>query len=359
MGARHRRYRSGGVTFAIKGLIEGFYDRTWTWDERRRLADFVANRNFDTYVYAPKSDRYQNTDWRTPYPADQRRALHAFGEHCHALGMAFWIGLRPLRISYVDAADASPLVDKLRDYLALGADRLMLLADDIPLRLDEHGASRFDSLADAHVWLVETALAGGGLVPEQLAFCPTEYHGRGSAYLETLGASLPPGVDICWTGLDVCSPTIGSADADAVAALLRRPPLIWDNYPVNDATMLGELHLGPIRGRDADLADRVRGILVNPALEPEATLIPLAAWAEYFRDPWAYDADAAWRRALLQVAGDEADADALATLAAGLDRSVIEQGWEQPSAPALEAARARLRHARNPRLAEDLAPLLG
>ena len=346
------------MSFGIKGLIEGFYDRTWTWEERRRVAAFVASRGFDTYIYAPKSDRNQNTDWRTAYSEDQRRELRAFGEYCHALGMAFWIGLRPLSISYADPADATLVVDKLHDYRALGADRVMLLADDIPLQLDESGARRFDSLADAHAWLVDLALSGAGMRPDEVAFCPTEYHGRGSSYLATLGAAVPPGVDICWTGLEVCSPTISSADADAIATLLRRKPLIWDNYPVNDAVMLGELHIGPIRGRDSDLDDHVRGVLVNPALEPEATLVPLATWAEYLRDPASYDADGAWRRAVLEVTGDEADADAVAVLAAALDRSVIEQGWERPSVSALEAARLRLRHARNPRLASDLNPFL-
>jgi hyaluronoglucosaminidase len=342
----------------MRGLIEGFYDRVWTWDERRRVATFVGTHGFDTYVYAPKSDRNQNSDWRTPYPEDQRRELRAFGDLCRSLGMAFWIGLRPLRISYVDPADAALVVDKLRDYAALGADRLMLLADDIPLQLDDGGASRFDSLADAHIWLVDLALSGAGMSPERVAFCPTEYHGPGSSYLATLGKGLPAGVDICWTGLEVCSPTISAADADAVARLLEREPLIWDNYPVNDAAMLGELHLGPIRGRDPGLDDHVRGILVNPALEPEATLIPLATWAEYLRDPLNYDADAAWRRALREVAGDAAGADALATLAAALDRSVIEQGWERPNPASLATARSRLRRATNRRLAADLAPFL-
>ena len=358
MAAGHRRHRLRGVSFGVKGLIEGFYDRTWSWDERRRVAEFVGSHGFDTYVYAPKSDRNQNGQWRTPYPEEQRRELRTFGEHCHSLGMAFWIGLRPLGISYADPADATLVVDKLCDYRALGADRVMVLADDIPLELDEPGAMRFDSLADAHAWLVELALSGAGLAPAEVAFCPTEYHGRGSSYLATLGAALPRDVDICWTGLDVCSPTILSADADAVAGRLQRKPLIWDNYPVNDAVMRGQLHLGPIRGRDGDLDDHVRGVLVNPALEPEATLIPLATWAEYLRDPASYDADAAWRRALLEVAGDEADGDATAVLAAAVDRSVIEQGWERPSASVLERARVRLRHARNRRLAEDLNPFI-
>jgi hyaluronoglucosaminidase len=344
------------VTFAIRGLIEGFYDRLWSWEERRRVAEFVGRRGFDTYVYAPKSDRLQNSGWRTPYPDDQRRQLAGFGETCRSRGMALWIGLRPVGISYVDPDDATLLVDKLRDYVELGADRVVILADDIPFELDARGAHRFETLADAHNWLVELALASLELRPEQVVFVPTEYHGSGSEYLATIGHQLPASVDICWTGLEICSPTIGTSEADAIAQLLQRQPLIWDNYPVNDAGMRGELHLGPIRGRPGDLADHVRGVLVNPAIGPEATLVPLATWAEYVCDPQSYDADAAWRRALTDVAGE--DAAALAILAAGLDRSVIEQAWERPTPAELSAARARLRDGDNRRLAADLAPFL-
>lgn len=342
------------MSVAIRGLIEGFYDRSWTWAERRRVTDFLAPRGFDTYVYAPKSDPLQNGLWRTPYPDEDRRALHDFGERCRSLGIAFWPGLRPVGISYADGEDAALLVAKLRDYLQLGADRLVLLADDIPFELDERGASRFETLADAHVWLVETVLARLGIGAEQLVFVPTEYHGFGSAYLSSLGDGLPPGVDMCWTGPDICSSTISSADVGGVAPLLKRPPLLWDNYPVNDAVMLGELHLGPIRGRDGDLGERVRGILVNPALEPEATLIPLSTWGEYLCAPETYDPDAAWRRALDAVAGDSAGD--VAVIAAAIDRSVIHQAWHPPSLRALVGAVARLAVMENRRLAADLAP---
>ena len=344
------------MSLAVRGLIEGFYDRTWTPEERGRVAAFIAAHGFDTYAYAPKSDRLQNSDWRTPYPTEERRHLADFAALCHSLGMACWIGLRPLRIAYTDPADAALLVDKLRAHLELGADRLVLLADDIPFELDEGSAGRFGTLADAHAWLVNTALDRLSLPPERLVFVPTEYHGPGSDYVATLGGALPPAVDICWTGPKICSPTITSGEADGIARLLRRPPLVWDNYPVNDAGMVGELHIGPIRGRDADLAERVRGFLVNPALQPEATLIPLATWGEYLGNPHQYDPDAAWRRALLAVAGEAADD--VAILAAACDRSVIEQGWEAPSTVALRAARAGLRVMSNRRLAADLAPFL-
>ncbi|HEX7197120.1 MAG TPA: beta-N-acetylglucosaminidase domain-containing protein [Candidatus Limnocylindria bacterium] len=344
------------MSFAIRGLLEGFYDRLWTWAERERVADHAAELGFDTYVYAPKEDRLQNAGWRQPYPPDQVERLTAFAERCRGLGLAPWFGMRPVGFSYADAADAGRLADKLSAAVEMGAERILLLADDIPPTLEEGTAGRFARLEDAHAWLVEHALGvlDGG-VP--LAFCPTDYAGGGSPYLERLGALLPPEVDLCWTGAEVCSSRITASEAVEIGRVLRRPPLIWDNYPVNDAGMTRELHIGPIRDRDPELAGVTRGILVNAALQPEAGLVPLATWADYLQDPAGYDPEAAFERATLRAAGE--DAVALRTIAAAFDRSAIRQGWERPEPAALEVALERLPRFSNRALAADLSALVG
>ena len=342
------------MSFGVRGLIEGFYDRLWTWDERDRVAGFIADHGFDTYVYAPKDDRLQNGRWREPYGEAAIAELAAFGDRCRGMGMALWMGLRPVNISYADDVDAKLVVDKLRRYLDLGADRLLLLTDDIPAALDSHAGNRFASLADAHAWLLGVVVDALGDGP--IAFCPTDYFGLGTPYLETLGRELPSNVAVCWTGRDVCSPSITSEEADAIGGVLRRRPLIWDNYPVNDANMKDELHIGPIRGRSADLDAHVAGIIVNPALQPEATLIPLATWGKYLRDPWGYEPDGAWERALLEVAPDVADEMSL--LAARFDRSVVDQPWRRPPDDAVAGAVARVLAGENRRLATDLEPFV-
>jgi hyaluronoglucosaminidase len=264
--------------------------------------------------------------------------------------------MRPVGFSYADAADAGRLADKLRAAVDMGADRILLLADDIPSTLEARSAGRFRRLDDAHAWLVDHAL---GVLDDAvpLAFCPTDYAGSGSPYLERLAAALPPEVDVCWTGSEVCSSQITAAEAVEIGGVLGRPPLIWDNYPVNDAGMTRQLHIGPIRDRDPGLAGVTRGILVNAALQPEAGLIPLATWAEYLRDPAAYDPDAAFDRALERVAGD--DAPAVRTIAAAFDRSAIRQSWTRPEPAALDAAVAQLPRMANRALAADLTALIG
>lgn len=346
------------MRFPTRGIVEGFYGRLWTWAERGRVAEIAAGAGFDSYVYAPKEDRYQNADWRTPYPVDEGEALRDFVDRCRSVGLAPWVGMRPVGISYADDIDVVRLVEKLKAALALGADRLFLLADDIPSTLDAGTRGSFELLVDAHLWLVEEILRRLDLPPERLVFVPTEYHGPGGAYLARLGERLPAAVDVCWTGSDVFAPTIGVDEAEHIGRVLRRPPLIWDNYPVNDEPDRRDLRIGPIRGRDPGLARVTRGVLVNPALEPEATLVPLLTWAEFLADPDGYDPDGAWRRALLQVAGNERDAATVATIAAAFDRSIIEQAWERPPERAVAAARGALDGLANRALATDLAPFL-
>jgi hyaluronoglucosaminidase len=340
------------VSFAVRGIIEGFYNRLWPWPVRERFAEAVARMGFTVYAYAPKEDRFQNAGWRTPYPDIERRRLADFAERCRRRGMEPWFGLRPVGISYADDRDAALALDKLRDYRELGAARLILLADDIPLDIEPRLAGRFADLAEAHAWLI--AELGRQLDGTGLVFCPTEYHGIGAGYLRKLAASVPPEVALFWTGPQVCSRSISSEDARAIGEVLGRPPLIWDNYPVNDAGMVDELHIGPIRDREADLDEWVSGVLVNPAMEAEASLVPLATWAEYLRHPQSYDPDAAWQRALLQVCGRPADAEAVAALAAHADKSVIHQPWRRDGQQPVDTAARRAASLANRQLADDL-----
>ena len=108
----------------------------------------------------------------------------------------------------------------------------------------------------------------------------------------------PPEIAIGWTGPAVVNDSITAEDARARAAALRgRAPLIWDNYPVNGATMADRLHLGPLWGRDNDLLEACSGYLANPMVQPRCSRLPLASIAAWLRgdDPltaWVEEAGA-------------------------------------------------------------------
>ena len=76
---------------------------------------------------------------------------------------------------------------------------------------------------------------------------------------------------------------------------------LWDNYPVNDAGMKGELHMGPYTGRDQKLPEVCRGLFLNPMNQAEASKIALSAAASYLRNPEGYDPKAAWEASAVKA----------------------------------------------------------
>ena len=55
-----------------------------------------------------------------------------------------------------------------------------------------------------------------------------------SEYLKTLGSKLAPDIDVMWTGDKVIPKDITVSSLEEITAVLRRPPVIWDNEHAND-----------------------------------------------------------------------------------------------------------------------------
>ena len=125
-------------------------------------------------------------------------------------------------------------------------------------------------------------------------------------FLETLAECLPPALPCFWTGPSVVSKTITLAHVRRIAKKLRRPLLLWDNYPVNDLSMRDELHIAPLSGRDPRLPERVYGYLNNPLLQEELSFVPLATCFDYARAPAKYRAESSWTKSVRRRFGDNA-----------------------------------------------------
>ncbi len=183
------------------------------------------------------------------------------------------------------------------------------------------------------------------------------YRGRGDEdFVTRLGAAIPGTVDMFWTGRAICSPTLDLDDARRFETATGRPPLYWDNYPVNDVAMTFELHIGPYLGRDPRLAEASRGIIANSMELFEASKIPLATIADYVRDPVAYDPEASWAAAILAVAGP-ADAAAFAVFADNVRSSCLSEADAPGVSQGLDAFAFRLDRGEGRAAAADLAAL--
>lgn len=320
------------------GVIEGFYGRPWPWSERERLVDFMAAHGFETYVYAPKDDPLHRASWRDTYLPEELVRFARLARRCEERGVEFVYGLSPLDLSHPARGAWETIAFKASQLWDVGIHSFCLLFDDMPAGLPrtkrgQVAAARLHArLANRLLGRVRSGGAGGRVI-----LVPTDYHGRGeSPYLRALGEALERAVDVCWTGPQVCSVTMSAADLRGVTRSLRRAPLIWDNYPVNDNDMTYDPHLRPIRGRAADLLPASAGLLVNPSGQPEASRIALHTFAMWATDPAAYDPESSWQPALVAVAEDRGDAAAVRTLACLARRSPIEPGWSRQPLPIFE-----------------------
>lgn len=312
-------------------MVEGFYGPPWSHDARLYVTSFVAERGMNAYLYAPKDDAKHRRRWRESYDAAEHADFVALARHCERIGMTFGFAISPgLDIDYDSPTDRATLLAKLRPLADAGIGWFLLALDDIPL-----AAGLAARQAALTTWLDHELRA---LRPDvRLALCPTEYLGtRPSQYLADLGAALPADVDVMWTGPTVCSPRITAPQAEAWAdAVGGRPPLLWDNFPVNDGPMAPALHLGPYRGRDPDLADALTGVLCNPMSQAAASQIGLATAAEFLSDPDGYEAGSAWERAIADVGGPQAAP--LRALARACASSPLNSPADVPAARLVEA----------------------
>ena len=275
----------------LHGVLEGFYGRPWTWDERVEVARKCAAEGMTHYVYAPKDDPKQRADWRVPYTdAELEQFRRVAAEGGLTLGCAVSPGLS---IDYGSPADRALLMAKITSMVEAGAGLIGLQFDDIPHRPGlgkEHG--------DITAWVYDQLGGSASLV-----MCPTEYVGvEPSPYLSALADLVPEDVPIQWTGVLVVNETITVADAEARAAAVGgRKPSLWDNFPVNDGLMADQLFIGPMRGRPRALVDACDGYMANALVQPHAGLLPMTSIAAWMRgdDPvtaWEHEADRlGWR----------------------------------------------------------------
>jgi hypothetical protein len=308
------------------GIIEGFYGRPWTWEERAGTVAFLAPHGYRFYLYAPKADPYLRRRWQEPHPESTAAGLAGLARRCRELGVRFGVGLSPYEI-YLGWDDAAreALARKLAFFDELGVQDLAVLFDD--MRGDTPELA--DRQAEIAHWAAERTGADRVLV------CPSYYSDdpvldrvfgeRPRGYVERLGALLDPQIEIFWTGEEVCSREWSVGHLRRVAEQLGRRPFLWDNYPVNDGQRMSQyLHLRGFTGRPAAMAEHVAAHGVNPALQPTLTRIPALSLVDSYRQGPDYGYGEATRTAAARVLGEELGArlyeDVLVLQDVGLDR---------------------------------------
>lgn len=308
------------------GIIEGFYGRPWSWADRRATVEALKPHGYGFYLYAPKADPWLRRRWKEPYPEAAAGDLEEFAAWCRHQGVRFGVGLTPYDLhKQFDAAGREALQAKLDLFGRIGVDDLGILFDDMRGDLPDLAKRQVEIVE----WITERSPASRHFV------CPSYYSNdpvldrvfgsRPQGYLEELGRSLAEGIEIFWTGEEVCSREYTVGHLEEVGRLLRRKPFLWDNYPVNDGQRMSQyLHLRGFTGRPARLEDAIAGHGINPALQPTLSRIPAITLAVSYREGERYSYGQAMRAAAIEIAGEELGPmlyeDVLVLQDVGLDR---------------------------------------
>jgi len=302
--------------FSVRGIIEGFYGKPWSPEERIDMFSLLERYKMNTYVYGPKDDPYHRDLWREPYDTASLLSLKRLYEAARAKGLDFWYSVGPgLSLCYSRKNDIDSLERKFLQVEELGIMNFGLFLDDIPERLQyPEDREAYSDLVSAHIALCSELFSRltGRNSSIRFCVCPTQYHGRGNEYyISRLGQGLDPLIDIFWTGPRICSPELRVEDAVLFRQSTLHTVLYWDNYPVNDLEMSNELHIGPYSGRDRELYRFSRGIVANGMEYPEASKIPFITIACFLWNSGAYEPESCFAHAVLEVAGKRDAADFL------------------------------------------------
>nr|XP_033333106.1 protein O-GlcNAcase isoform X1 [Megalopta genalis] len=272
----------------ICGVVEGFYGRPWTTEQRKDLFQKLKKWGMDSYLYAPKDDYKHRAYWRDLYTVEEAEHLTGLITAAKDCGITFYYALSPgLDITYSSTKEVTILKRKLEQVSQFGCTAFALLFDDIEPEMSEADKEVFQSFAHAQVSVTNDIFQHLG--QPKFLLCPTQYcatrampNVTSSEYLNTLGNKLAQEIDIMWTGPKVISRLLTVESIEEITEVLRRPPVIWDNLHANDYDQK-RVFLGPYSGRSPDLIPRLRGVLTNPNCEYGANFIAIHTLAQWSR----------------------------------------------------------------------------
>ncbi|XP_074896374.1 protein O-GlcNAcase-like [Buteo buteo] len=271
------------------GVVEGFYGRPWSMEQRKLLFQWLKRWGLNCYMYAPKDELKHRLLWREPYTEHEAARMRSLIEAAQEQGVEFVFAISAGQdMVFSSAGDRLLLQEKLRQVAAMGCQSFALLFDDIDPCMCQADRDVFPSLAQAQASVANEVYQELGQ-PSVFLFCPTEYCSSlcspspsQSCYLLTIGQELLPGIGVIWTGPKVVSQELSAMQLEEVEGVLRRRPVIWDNLYANDYDCR-RVFLGPYMGRAPGLMSRLHGLLLNPNCELQANFIPIHTLGSWFR----------------------------------------------------------------------------
>ena len=278
-----------------KGVIEGFYGIPWSFDEKMSMIEFLSEIGMDQYIYAPKDDPYHNQKWRVPYPEEELEKIKGLADLSREKNIEFtWAihpGQNPFEFDSYDE-EISKIFAKYRQMMGAGVRSFGLCLDDIDKNLAYEKRSDHIKLVRDLADFVERETGN------QLYFVHPWYN---DAWIDQKGYEYEgllkdiKNVNLMWTGSQVVDP-INHKSNEEFFKRTGKKPYIWFNWPVNDykpdKIFLESFEFYDSRDINFD------GFYLNPMNQAEASKIAIYQANEYLKNPLAYKAEDALKKAI-------------------------------------------------------------
>lgn len=298
----------------LRGLIEGYYGIPWSDESRKSIIEFGSYFKMNMYAFAPKDDPYHRDLWWELYPEEPLAVISSlakFGESCY--NHYTWT-IAPFK------ADANPIreankeeglalvIAKFEQLYAAGVRQFGVLGDDV-------GNLPYDTV----VYVMNKLNQWRKSKPDvgELIFCPEGYNMADWAFkdgseLNNYDANFDSDIHIFFTGMSTCSPASHESVYNfknklTIDGHVRRDPLFWMNWPVNDIDRdsYRRLFMGKGEVYEPGITD-MTGMLTNPMEEAEASKVALFATLDYAWNTIEFNADQSWADSFPYIDADAA-----------------------------------------------------
>lgn len=250
----------------ITGYIEGFYGKLLNWSDRKLIVESLYKNRMNTYLYAPKEDKYHRLYWRQKYSFKWRNNFKDFTSYSKKRKISVIAGIAPgLDYNYDfnvvkkkndQDSDFSLLLRKAKQLLADGASNIALLMDDIPNNFNEKFGKNV-SEGKCHAVLANKLSQH---LKKTIYFVPRIYSDElipdSPSYLKDLKPNLDKNIKIF-----TCGRFIVNKDTKVqskINTLFEKNYIFWDNFYANDYCPR-RLIIGPYKGRK-----NIKNYMINP-----------------------------------------------------------------------------------------------
>ena len=303
------------VPIPLRGVVEGFYGKPWSFEERADIINFCKQNNLNSYIYAPKDDPYHRDKWRAPYPSDKLAELERLVACAKENDVRFIFAVSPgLDLNYKGSKgeeDFNLLIRKLDVMYQIGVRDFAIFFDDLK---DENGNHHENGKLQAKFLnRVQKNLRSRYKDVAPIITVPTEYFyldmikdDKIKPYTRDLAENLDRRIVVLYSGNGVVCDGISDSDLAKVNKIFNREVGIWWNYPVNDYPLTPDgnrnvkLALGPIEKLPTG---KMTAIFFNPMEQVQMSKIALATGAIYANNPAIYNEIQAWNKVLEEQFG--------------------------------------------------------